>query len=435
MLRRMTVCLQYWPQLAALYLLGLLARRGVIELAAWAGHDNDLWASLIMPLAGMARLGSFVAIFLVLRPAFPELAPDPSRPSRRVDLFTTVIVPFFAIYLAWQMFKEDWLAFESRSLDYRLEESFTPGQNLELHPETLPVGTTTWVLIATALVVRLVLSRVSARLPVWMQGVRVYVDALWVFLALTFSVNQGLTLLINPAAWISERRIVVWFNQVRSDVFSHVNFLEKMWDGVMWALSTAFGGAAIPLLWLAVAGIVYRVSMETADWRAAARRVVGRRADMVIERATQPRERFETHWEMVPSAVRTKTRAHATEQLGKFRPVVDSGRLIAHGGLLGLSLYVLAYLVLAWLDMSGSFYGNQTGPGYLFRGVAWLLGPHPWTFWLGVRDPLIMGSHLLIEPLRICLIATTLAYCVWHVRAATTPPTAAAAQGFPHQSR
>ena len=39
----------------------------LIELAAWAGHDNDVWASLIMPLAGIARLGSYVAMFLLLR--------------------------------------------------------------------------------------------------------------------------------------------------------------------------------------------------------------------------------------------------------------------------------------------------------------------------------------------------------------------------------
>jgi hypothetical protein len=56
-LRPLTLWLRYWPQLAACYLLGLLGRRGAIELAAWAGHDNDFWASLIMPLAGMARLG------------------------------------------------------------------------------------------------------------------------------------------------------------------------------------------------------------------------------------------------------------------------------------------------------------------------------------------------------------------------------------------
>ncbi len=60
-------------------------------------------------------------MFLVLRPAFPVLAAlGGRRPARRIDLFSTVVVPFFAIYLAWQMFREDWLAFEQRALQYRV---------------------------------------------------------------------------------------------------------------------------------------------------------------------------------------------------------------------------------------------------------------------------------------------------------------------------
>lgn len=73
--------------------------------------------------------------------------------------------------------------------------------------------------------------------------------------------------------------------------------------------------------------------------------------------------------------VADKAREHALGQLGKFRPIVDSARLILHGGVLALSLYVLAYLGLAWLDMAGSFYRAQMGDGYLVRG------------WRGWRDP------------------------------------------------
>ena len=120
LLRPFVLCLRYWPQLAACYLLGLLGRRGAIELAAWAGYDNNVWVSLIMPLAGLARLGSYVAMFFVLRRAIPALAALPRRSARRIDVFSTVIVPFFAIYLAWKLFAEDWVAFQSRALDYRI---------------------------------------------------------------------------------------------------------------------------------------------------------------------------------------------------------------------------------------------------------------------------------------------------------------------------
>ncbi|MGB3229553.1 MAG: hypothetical protein WA944_06495 [Mycobacterium sp.] len=395
LLRPVVLCLRYWPQLAACYLLGFLGRQGAIELAAWAGHDDKLWASLIMPLAGMARLGSYVAMFLVLRSGIPVLAAQPRRSSRQIDVFATIIVPFFAIYLAWQMFREDWLAFEARTLDYRIGEAMmTPGLT-ELHPDSLPVSNATWLVIAAALISRYLLTWFKDKLPGWFLGVRIYVDALWVFLVLTLSANQGLTLLLNPSGWLAQRRIVVWFNDTREAAFSHLQLAETVWDAAMWALRTVLGGAAVPLIWLAVAGIVYGVS-ATADWRSTVREVAG--------------NRVQTRWQRVPGKLRTEVGDYTEKQLGKFKPIADSAKLLFHAGLPALSLYVLAYLVLAWLDMSGSFYRPQLGSGYLYRGMASLIGPHPFLFWNGAINTLALISQLIIEPLRICLIATMLAY-------------------------
>lgn len=414
LLRPFQLCLRYWPQLAACYLLGLLGRRGAIELAAWAGWDNDAWASLIMPLAGMARLGSYVAMFFVLRQALPALAALPSRSLRSVDVFSTVIVPFFAIYLAWKLFAEDWIAFEAAALDYRIGEAMTTPGEVELHPETLPVSNLTWALIFAALVARYVLSRFKERLPGWMIAVRVYVDALWVFLGVSFAASKDLTFFLNPTGWLSERRIVVWFNDTRADLFSHFRPLEVWWDTVTWAVSTVFGGATIPLLWLAVAAIVYGVTMPD-DWRGAARRVAGQRADWVFERAAR-QKRVRERWSQLPDVRRDEARDWFLSRLGNYRTITDAARLILHGGVLALSLYVLGYLGLAWLDMAGSFYRPEVRAGYLFRGTAWLIGPHPKAFWDWAQPALVFASHLIIEPLRVCLIASTVAYCVEHVR-------------------
>jgi len=411
LLRPVALCLRYWPQLAACYLLGVIGRRAAIELAALVGYDNNLWVSLIMPFAGLARLGSYVAMFLVLRRAIPALAALPARAARRIDVFPTIIVPFFAIYLAWQMFREDWLAFEASALDYRAASAMMSEAPTELHPDSLPVSTTAWAVIAAAFVGRYALIWAKDRLPGWTIALRVYLDALWVFLVLTFSVNQGVTILLNPSGWLSERRIVVWFNTTREQMFSHFQPLETAWDTAMWALRTVFGGAAVPLLWLAVAGIVYGVS-ATAGWRATARIVAGQRAASLIDRSAPAHQRLQSRWTRVPGQLREKAGEFFATQAGKFKPIMDSARVILQAGLLALSLYVLAYIGLAWLDMAGSFYRAQQGSGYLFRGMAWLVGPHPWPFWRGVIDPLELVSHLIIEPLRICLVAATLAYCL-----------------------
>lgn len=422
LLAPLTLWLRFFPQLAACHLVGVLGRTGAVAWAGWAGHDNELWAALIMPLAAMARLGSYVAMFLVLRNGIPVLAAIPRRAARQVDVFATIIVPFFAIYLAWQMFREDWLAYEQAALGYRIAD---PTSKLELHPDTLPGGTVTLVIIAVALVARYVLGWLKERMPGWMLPVRVYLDALWVFLVLSFSASHGATFLLNPGAWVSQRRIIVWFNTTRESLFSHVHFLQTGWDAVMWALRTVFGGAAVPLLWLAVACIVYGVTAK-ADWHSTARRLGGDRADDWIDRTKTTRERLGTGWKRVPAKLRANVREHLEGQLGKFKPITDSAHIIAQGGLLALSLYVLAYLGLAWLDMSGSFYGARLGSGYLFRGIAWILGPQDGFFWAGFRETIGLISHTLIEPLRITLVATTVAWCVQRAAAHASPSTAAA---------
>ncbi len=427
LLRPFALWWRYLPQLVALYLLGWLGRKGAIELAAYVGWDNDVWASLIMPFAGLARLGSYVAMFFVLRQAIPALAELPRRSARSVDVFTTIIVPFFAIYLAWKLFAEDWLDFETAALDYRvgaaMMNALTTGETTGLHPDELPISTVTWVIIAAALVSRYVLGRFKENLPRWMIAVRVYVDALWVFLTVSFAASQGVGWLLNPMGWIAQRRIVVWFNITRADLFSHFRPLEALWDAAMAVLRTAFGGATIPLLWLAVAGIIYGVSMP--DWRGAARRVVGDRADRVFERAAAGRKRISERGWRVDQTVGQRLTQWAKGRMGNYSYIVDSGRLILHGGVLALSLYVLGYLGLAWLDMSGAFYEPEVSSGQLFRFVAWLLGPHPLTFWNGFADTIALISHMLVEPLRVCLIAATVAYCLEQVQA-VEPTTATA---------
>jgi hypothetical protein len=422
LLRPFALWWRYIPQLVALYLLGWLGRKGAIELAAFVGWDNDIWASLIMPFAGLARLGSYVAMFLVLRPAIPALAALPRRSARSVDVFANIIVPFFAIYLAWRLFAEDWLDFETAALDYRVNDAvttaLTTGESSDLHPDQLPVSTATWVIIASALVLRYVLGRFKENLPGWMIAVRVYVDALWVFLTVSFAASQGANFLINPMGWIGQRRIIVWFNDTRAELFSHFAPLEHLWDAAMLVLRTVFGGATIPLLWLAVAGIIYGVSMP--DWRGAARRVVGDRADRVFDRATAGRKRFSERGWRVPETVGERVRGWLRNLLGNYQTIADSARLILHGGVLALSLYVLGYLGLAWLDMAGAFYHPEVSIGHLFRFVAWLFGPQPLSFWNGFADTIALVSHMIVEPLRVCLIASTVAYCLEQVRADET---------------
>ncbi len=242
--------------MAACYLLGYLGRTAAVEWAAWAGHDNDLWASLIMPLAGMARLGSYVAMFFVIRQGIPALAALPPVRCVRSMCSPPSSCRFSRSTWPGRCSGRTGLAFEYSAVDYRAAEAMRSPEPTDWHPDALPVGTVTVVLIVAALVARFVFGRLKDRMPAWLLPVRVYLDALWVFLVLTFSASRGVTFLINPSAWLSERtdhRVARPHPGKRLLAFAP---LESLWSAAMWALKTAFGGAAVLSIWLAAACIV-----------------------------------------------------------------------------------------------------------------------------------------------------------------------------------
>ncbi|QCH23806.1 hypothetical protein DSM43276_02067 [Mycobacteroides salmoniphilum] len=420
LLRPLRLWVMYLPQLAACYLLGLLGRNIVIELAAKYAWNNYLVVDLLMPFAGLARLGSIIAMFLVLRPAIPALATMPRISFRNVDIFANVVLPFFVIYLAWKMFQDDWLIYEQKVMWHRIGVHMTTGEETATLGN-IPITNYIWVLIAGAFVLRLALNlkSVKSRLPAWFVFIRVYLDALWVFLVLSFSASKGVSFFLSPSTWFGERRIVVWFEDMRSELFSHFRPLEVLWSFAGDALHIIWGAAAVPLIWLAIAGIVYG-SSDKASWRGVLRRLAGlQAAEAAANKLAPARDRVQRQVSgRLSEQTRSKAKDWLLSQFGSARPIIDSARLVLHGGLVVLSAYVLVYLCLSWLDMSDSFLTTQMQVGgYLTRGFAWILGPHPLSFWNGVAPILTAISGVLVASLRMCVVASVFAHCVERVEA------------------
>ena len=75
-----------WPALLAWFLAGWIARILLLQLAGWLGANQGVYGLLVLPLAVLARLASYVAMFLVLRaelPHFPETESRAARASSR----------------------------------------------------------------------------------------------------------------------------------------------------------------------------------------------------------------------------------------------------------------------------------------------------------------------------------------------------------------
>jgi hypothetical protein len=128
-------------------------------------------------------------------------------------------------------------------------------------------------------------------------------------------------------------------------------------------------------------------------------------------RAAQPR------WQRVPAEVRRRVTEFARSQLGRFGPIADAARLILHGGALPIAFFVLCYTGLVLLAPSGAYFDPRVTDGYLWRGVALLIGPHAWPWWQ-TYDQLIRALiGAVVDPLRISLVAAAFWFCVDQVRA------------------
>lgn len=380
----------------ALYLAGWLARYLVIEVAALVGTTDALVAFLIMPVAILARLASFIGMFLVLRPgmpAFDDLAangddaidrteepPVTGRPSLQ-DLFLASVLPFFAFYAAWQFLAEDTLQYAASALakinPFEDTDNSAGVLNLEL----------TWASAAAIVVAftgRFLLKRYSARLPRWSAVVTVYLEAVWVYLTL-FLIS---TYRDDFAAWVANRAAMHWLADLRSalgDVFAPIGVV---WDGIAWAIGEAGALVLLPVAWLALAGIVYGRALT---------------AGPLLLRVPQNRysDRVRTRYARVPRAVSRRFADVGTGFVARWKPLANALTLVWRAGVVPMGIFVLAYTAI---EAAGAWLGF---------GATRLIGAHDLeTWWMNVDDGLIFAIEVLLEPLRICLIAAGYDYCL-----------------------
>ena len=385
-----------WPVLLAFYLAGWLARYLVIEVAAFAGTTDALVAFLIMPIAILARLASFIAMFLVLRagmPAFTELAAngedaidrttepvEKSAPSLQ-DLFLASILPFFAFYAAWKFLQEDTLQYAASALakinPFADQDNSAGVLNLQL---TWASGTA----IVIAFTGRYLIKRYSDRLPRWTAVLTVYLEAVWVYLTVfLISVYRE-----DVDSWIASRAATHWVADLRGIVGDVFAPLGLAWDAIAWAIGEAGALVLLPVAWLALAGIVY-----------------GRALSATPITLRTPTSRYVTGlrsgYARVPKAISRRFADVGGGFVGRWKPLANALTLVWRAGVVPMGIFVLAFTAL------------EASSGWLAFGAIQLIGPHDLQdWWMNADGSLIFALDVLLEPLRICLIAAGYDYCL-----------------------
>lgn len=369
-----------WAPLLAWFLVGQLVRQAVIVFSAPIGAESPIAALLILPLAALARLVSYIGMFLVVRHSlagYRALAGTDVRftsARETVGEFLRVLLasigPFFTLYAVIGLLNEDLAAYAGLAFRYA---AFTE------NAQVLQVGDGPIVLIVivVAFAGRMALKFFGPRLPGWTAVPGIYLEATWVFVALT-----GISSLFGPIVeWIGNRQVVHWWNDAREFlVAGPVRFLV---EGVDWLTPVALQVVLLPLAWLFIASIIYLRSLGT-----------------VVEDALPVPRTIGERLGRVPGVVRRYAYLFTGTWDEVGRPAVFSGRMILRSGLGNLGIFLVAYALLFTL--------TQWANRWIFAAV----GGHDISFWLIANDVLGLIISAVSEPLRVALLAAAFGYCL-----------------------
>jgi hypothetical protein len=371
-----------WPALLAWFLAGWAIRLMLLRFAGWVGENVDpLLGQLILPLAVLARLASYVGMFLVLRPELSHY--DPGPPQRFVTSWANTVgaalVPFFVIYAAWGLINEDGIAYASAAVDQLNLD--TKGSALDT-----PFGWPTITIVIVAFVLRRLIARFASRLPSWFGVVAVYLEAVWVFIALSFVKD----LLAGVPEWFATRRMFAWavdgWAEIR-EVIPAFQWLSDAWGWVTLQLGEA---VFQPLAWLALAAIVLGAAMPALTGRTRRERT---RLDSARESATR-------RWTAIGPRTRRILMLPVNGVLERWQPIATAFRLIWRAGPVVMGVYVLAFGVLT------------IGTEWLRYGLYHAFGPHDLAWWTAWDQPIGLLIDTVIFLLQICLVAAAFDRCV-----------------------
>lgn len=379
-----------WPALLAWYLGGVLVRVTVIAIAAPIGSESALVALLIVPIAALARLVSYVGMFLAVRRGmrtYREIAAGDieftslrDAASEFLRVLLASIIPFFTLYAVLGLLAEDLSDYAQAAF----RESFQ-GVGTILNVGDGPLVAT---VIGVALGARILLKIFGSRLPRWLGILEVYFEATWIFVALT-----GLSALFGEVIrWIEGRQVVRWYEDAKEWLLDLGDAVRWVFAQLDWLGPVLLQLLLLPLAWLLIAGIVYTRALANIE-------------DAVIvpqKLASAALSRFEK----LPAIIRRQSYLLTDEWDDVGSPFTQSGKLIVKSGARHVGVFLVAY-------------------GLLFAASRWLeflvyrlIGPHDSWFWTAVNPLLDAGLAVVTEPLRVVLLAVAFDWCLtrWQER-------------------
>ncbi len=379
--------LRYWPQLLLLAVIGCLLHDLLLDVAVRAGMENALLGMVILSLVVLTKLAIIVMMFSVLRPALSGLAaleqkadasPKAERRGTHILAVTAAaILPFFIYYAAWGFLGDTVREYS------RLALSRVPfGESAHF----LDLLQARW-LIASIVVCWLIrwfakFMNKRARVPYW-RFLIVACDASWVFIGL-YGIGVFKDELIE---------------KLGADTFAAASLIGEAWAaetfrpaefepaGFWTEIQSLFFFALLPLVWLVMAAIIngYEVASSAKPAAPVAAKPSNWRkwlGDFIGHFFDGYRSRYAPVWKCV--------------------------RLTLAAGPATLLTLVIAYQLVTWIGAwAWVVLTRWIGAADL---VTWQMIADPISIFIG--SPSDLDGGILLDAIRICLLAAVLDYAV-----------------------
>lgn len=394
----MRILWRYWPQLMALWVVGIIGNLLLNELAATIGRLNTLAGLSTLSLVVLLKLVIIVGLFGIVRPALPSLdaaakaathAPastetEASSPAGFASALTLTLVPFFAFYAAWGFLSDTVRDYSKLSIDLMMA-----GESGSL----LQVSGGTWlfVSVAVAWVVRRFAKFMHKRSK----------TAVWPLLIVICEANWAFIALFVVSNWEGEIR--AWIGEWAARLGMFLGFLDPIREAAAGPilppppeatvpplskrLNSLFLYGLYPVVWMTLAAVIYGYDIGNASSLGEGR----------LARAV-------SRWQALPKAVRDFVSHFIDGTIKRYRALAEGVGLTLRSGLGLLLTTVVLFRLLDW------------GSAWAWYGITQLVGPHEFRLWqiiaqgisLFLGSPSAPGDGVLIMPIKICLLAAAL---------------------------
>ncbi|MBY8972749.1 hypothetical protein J1G33_20360 [Pseudomonas sp. P867] len=399
---------RYLPQLLALSLAGAFLEEVLVQVAVWLGYHNRLAGLLSLTLVVLVKLVIIVVMFETLRPALPAIvgvsqAATPEPHEQEHDLGTSgwrqlpvivsqALVPFFAYYAAWGFLGDTIRAYAREGLwQYDPSDPVYGGLLFD-------VSGGWWLVASVALLwlIRRGAKRQKARSahPAWSVLI-VLCEAGWTFVGLYVITEwRG-----GVFRWLASLRIADIAKELWQGISHPIRMaqaaipgpVEQTSAGVADILVGIFFSALLPMVWLALAALIYRYDVHRSELK-----VPGAWAGKVDGTIGL--------WGKLPGWFRDFIGHFWAGTVSRYRAVANSVHLAGATGLGTLVALIVLYRGLDWAT------------AWAWMGITRLIGPHPQVEWQAIADQISIilgtpsdpGDGILPQTLKICLLAATL---------------------------